>query len=827
MSQESNRSWRSSIPFILILLLILVTFGLRLVYVTRISLYIDEFTSIWAAKLILQRGLPLTPAGVIYHRGIFFSYVEAFSTFLFGFSEEAGRMASVFIAVVTVPCLYLVGRRLFSGGSGLLAATFLSFAPQAIVWGGRARMYALLQLLALLAVYFLYVGVVESRRGIYQASFIICFCGAIFTQEQAVLLYPALVVALIVLGRWRWFFQRRGILVNALCCLAILGRYLLDRVGRPTQFELVQAAGPSLGLVEDLMASLSAYLSFFLHPDQLLLTILCILGLICAIGAITTGGKNLGPREKKWLESLVFVYVVFGLTVLEMLLAGGERWSDPRYFFMVLPLFILAASITLDRAVILIWERLPGARAAALSTEMMRIPSWPVVCSLVGVIAVVHLPGVNSILSQQTEGHDRAMEYVKDHWQEEDVILMASPPVCAVYLDHCDYYAIQKGYEGYIIDRDGKSVDVWTGTPLLNSVDELEEVLGENNRVWFVVDGWRLATRYEIDFLQTVAEQMDMMEEVQGVKILLSQEYALLQRPAVHRSLVVNLEDKVALVGYDLDTDFVRPEEKVCLTVYWRALAPLDEEYTVFAHLVSREGSMVAQDDAAPMAGLYPSIYWQEDQTVPDRHCLVPHGDLLEDRYLLEVGMYLPQTAQRLEVVDGEGSPVANRIVLDYLQISSHEEAIPGPTHALDANLGDQIFLLGYDLGDESSASGEAVLTVQPGGVIPLTIHWQALSSMERDFTVFLHLLDEGDQIWGQADSQPDHGFYPTSFWDVGEIVLDRHEIPVDAPIPEGDYRLVAGVYVSDTGERLPVLDERGQIKDDKVFLGVIKVEGS
>ncbi len=819
MSQASSYSRRSSVVPISMLLLVLVAFGLRLLYVTRISLYIDEFTSIWAAKLILQSGFPLTPAGVVYHRGILFSYVEALSTFLFGFSEGASRMSSVFIAVLAVPCLYLVGRRMFSHRSGLFAAAFLSFAPQAVIWGARARMYALLQLLALLTVYFLYVGIVESRKGIYPVLFVVCFTGAIFAQEQAILLYPALLIAVIALGHWRWFLQRRGVLINALCCLAILGRYLLDRVGRPTQLELVQAAGLPSGLIEGLMTSLRAYLSFFLHLEQLVLTVLSIAGLIYALRLIARNRKSLGSAEKRWLESLAFLYVVFAVTVVEMFLAGGAPWSDPRYFFMVLPLFILGASASLDRTLVLIWKRLPG------TSSRMGGPPWPVVCSLLGVIAVVYLPGVNHVLSQQIEGHDRAMAYVRNHWREGDIILMASPPVCAVYLDHCDYYAIQKGYEGYVIDRGGRAVDVWTGAPLLNSLDQLQDVLRQNDRVWFIVDGWRLATRYELDFLQTVAEHMDTVEEVQGVKILLGEGYIPPERPAVHRSLQANLEDKVSLLGYDLDTDFVRPEEETCVTLYWQALAPLDREYTVFVHLLSREGSLAGQDDAPPMAGLYPTIYWQEGETVPDSHCFVPYADLPEDRYLLEVGMYVPETAQRLAVVDEAGNPVANRVVLDFLQVANGQATKPPPPHSIGANLSDQILLVGYDLGDESSASDEAALTTQPGAIIPVTIHWQALTPMDRDFTVFVHVLDQEGQIWGQSDGQPDQGFYPTSFWDIGETVLDRHDIMVDASIPSGQYRLAAGMYVLSTGERLPVVVEDGQVLGDEVFLTAVDVE--
>jgi len=821
MGQDRNRFWRPAIPIALVLLLILATFGLRLLYLTRISLYIDEFTSIWAGRLILQRGLPLTPAGVIYHRGILFSYVEALAGLLFGFSEKASRMPSVFIACVTVACLYLVGRRMLSDSSGLLAAAFLTFVPQAIVWGGRARMYSLLQLLSLLAVYALFEAVVRRKRRLYGYLFVLCFFGAVFTQGQAVLLYPALVVAILALGQWRWFLQRRALLVNALCWLTILGRYLLDQVGRPTQWELVQGAGTSSGLAASLMGGLRAYLSFFFHPDQVLLTALCMVALGYALLAIARGRKNLDQVDKRRLGSLAFLSVVLLVVVVEMLVAGGGRWSDARYFFIVLPLLMLIASSGLDRTVVLVRERTVRAGFGRLAG----VAPGPVLCSLVVLIGLAYLPGMDAVVSLQIEGHDRAMRYVVDQWRQGDVILMASPPVCAVFLDHCDYYAIQKGYEGYVVDREGESVDVWTGTRLLNTVEGLREVLRENERVWFVVDGWRLATRYELDFLQLVAAQMDVVREVQGVKILLSGGYALDPAPVVHSSLAANLEDRVALVGYDLDAVSVGPGDKLCLTLYWRATAPVDEEYTVFVHLLSRDGSVVGQDDSAPISGLYPTIYWQEGQTVGDRHCLEVHEDSHEDRYLLEAGMYQPGTGTRLEVVDASGTAVANRIMVDYVWVGDRQGPAPHPAHQIGADLGGELRLLGYDVGRGLAAGDEGVFDVEPGAMIPVTVYWQAVASMERDYTVFLHLVDQQGRIWGQSDSEPEHGFYPTSFWHAGEVVLDRHEVPVDALAPAGDYALIAGVYAWDTGDRLPVMDELGQIEDDRIVLGEIRVE--
>ena len=338
-------------------LLTLVAFGLRLSYATRISLYVDEFTSIWAGRLILQKGFPLTPAGTIYHRGILFSYVEALSGLLFGSSELAGRIPSVFFACATIACVYFVGRRMVSEEGGVLAAAFLTFAPQAIAWGGRARMYSLLQLLSLLAVYFMYVGALERRRPLHEYLFVLCFFGAVFAQEQAVLLYPALVVAILALGQWRWFLRPRAVFVNALCWLIIAARVLLDHVGRPTQLEFVQGTAAPAGLGAGLSAGARAYLAFFLQRDQLLLTVLCVAALLYVVVVMARNRASAVAVPTGRPASVAFLGVVVLVTLLEMLVAGGERWSDARYFLLLLPLLTLIAASGLDRLVVLLQQR--------------------------------------------------------------------------------------------------------------------------------------------------------------------------------------------------------------------------------------------------------------------------------------------------------------------------------------------------------------------------------------------------------------------------------------------------------------------------------------
>lgn len=795
-----HRSGPRGRAFVLLTLggLILVALALRLLYLGRISLYIDEFTTMWAAKRILEHGLPWTPAGVLYLRGVLFSYLDALFIYLLGFSEGAARLPSVLAGVLSVALIYLLGRRLFSPAVGLVAAALLTFAPEAIVWSGRARMYALLQLLVLLAALFLY----EIERPKYRWALLLSFWGAVFAHAEAMILYPAMLLAMAFRQSWRWILGRRGILLNLPFILALVSRYALDKVGRG-QLEAVQTIRPYLHFPTEVRGSLRAYSRFFLEPQQFPLTLLLLLGLLYLgarwVGRRVKGGalEQPGIEGQRWERGLIFLAILFGLPLLEMVAFAGSTWRAPRYLFMLLPFLYLIASALSVGAMGWITSRLAPSGGERLW--------WLATLLLVVLASLLYLPSAFSVLSTQIEGYDLAFRYLRDHWRAGDVVITASPTASAVYLDRCHYYAIQRDYEQYVVKKGGVLVDRWVGATLLNTVPELERVLKESSRVWFVIDGWRLATHYQMDFREVIARAMEMVHEVQGVKVLLSRGYEGPEEPAIERSLKMNLEGEITLRGYDLSTDLLQPGEELRLTLHWQAQERIKGEYLVFVHLLSRENFPAGQDDSPPMRGLYPTIYWQEGERVADEHRFRVADDAPPGRYLLEVGIYSPQSGDRLAVLDEGGEAIDDRIVLDYIQIGGEE--VGRPQHPAEADFGGQIMLVGYDFDGQ-----ERWLSVEPGQAIPLTLYWQALASMDRGYTVFVHLLDEGGWIWGQKDSQPLDGFYPTSFWDVGELVEDEYELTVDPNVPEGNYTLVAGLYFLPTGERLPLLDGEGDI---------------
>jgi hypothetical protein len=120
--------------------------------------------------------------------------------------------------------------------------------------------------------------------------------------------------------------------------------------------------------------------------------------------------------------------------------------------------------------------------------------------------------------------------------------------------------------------------------------------------------------------------------------------------------------------------------------------------------------------------------------------------------------------------------------------------------------------LRGYDV-----SQSEQELTV--------TLYWQALAPLPLDYTVFVHLIGPDGQKVAQHDGQPWWEVsLPTSTWQPGEILQDKHILSLPPNLPSGDYHLNIGVYYWQTLERLPVM-ERGAPVKDFVELGSVTIQ--
>jgi hypothetical protein len=102
---------------------------------------------------------------------------------------------------------------------------------------------------------------------------------------------------------------------------------------------------------------------------------------------------------------------------------------------------------------------------------------------------------------------------------------------------------------------------------------------------------------------------------------------------------------------------------------------------------------------------------------------------------------------------------------------------------------------------------------------LSLTLYWQADAPPQEDYQIFVHLVGADGTTAAHGDSGPVDNRYPASQWRTDTLIDDTHVIPFDAPLPDGDYQVVVGMYRLPDGTRLPVTPADERVHDDSVTL--------
>lgn len=142
--------------------------------------------------------------------------------------------------------------------------------------------------------------------------------------------------------------------------------------------------------------------------------------------------------------------------------------------------------------------------------------------------------------------------------------------------------------------------------------------------------------------------------------------------------------------------------------------------------------------------------------------------------------------------------------------------AEPRPRHALDANLGGQLDVLGWDVTD---LDGRSVDALRAGRRFEFVIHYRVTARVTGNWETFVHI--DGFQRRFNADHETLAGRYPFSFWKAGDLVADRHVFVLDPNFSAGTYRVYFGMYSG--SRRMPVT--RGENSDDRIDAGSITIE--
>jgi hypothetical protein len=138
----------------------------------------------------------------------------------------------------------------------------------------------------------------------------------------------------------------------------------------------------------------------------------------------------------------------------------------------------------------------------------------------------------------------------------------------------------------------------------------------------------------------------------------------------------------------------------------------------------------------------------------------------------------------------------------------------PNPEYPIQAEFERGVRLLGYSLGSQNA---------RPGDRLTLVLYWQPLTTLDKDYTIFVHLRDARNSTQVTADHRPYDGIVPTTHWAAGAVVKDVVWLDLPTDLPAGEYRLWAGMYRLDTMERLPVMGDTSG--ENGIDLGVIWIK--
>lgn len=371
-----------------------------------------------------------------------------------------------------------------------------------------------------------------------------------------------------------------------------------------------------------------------------------------------------GPEVWQMATFYNSLYYVVGLTILVLLAVGwrnGRRAAAWLYFLV--PLFFYLFIVADPRTHV--YTFFPGAAVlAALGVARLaeRRGVW-LVLAVVGVVTAVYpyLLFIDTSLERQRSWAElRPPGYPTT---------FAEPPLFGLF--GFPYQAGWRAVAGLPLtppiasNEEQEITDVYVGQAARTFCPDANTfVLAQNvqDSVPFdpaLLEKWHLQYEVTVNGRQTMQifsrEPVAEVVPVEaGDSVWWLRETAV--APAVYQPThpldVVWGEQQVRLLGFDVEDSEAYPGGEIQLTLYWESLAPLDQNYQVFAHLV--QDDIVGQHDGTPECGVNPTARWEVGQVVADVHVIAINAAATPGSAVLKVGMYELATLNRLPVVSGQ-----------------------------------------------------------------------------------------------------------------------------------------------------------------------------
>ncbi len=651
-----------------LLLVLLLAAGLRFYRLDTQSFWSDEGNAIRAA----QRSIPLVIAaarGDIHPPGYYL--LLHFWRIPTGDSEFAVRALSVYIGLLTVALTGRLGRRMLGHGVGVGAAFLAAVSPLAVYYSQEARMYSLLGLISVASTDLLW-SLFRRPRPLTGLLYALVVAAGLYVHY----FFPFILVAhnLLVFGRWglragdRFRGRARSYLSGDNCQDCFPGDPVPGPVpeGQPREELPLRKWLALQGLVVLLYlpwlpAALratgwpSAGRGYTLEAALLDIFRVLTVGITqeaiparpVLIGAGVLLALGLWPRRK---IALVRTTLALWLLVPLVLIFAFDLYKPAylKFLLAILPPFhiLLAAGV---HNLVRPFRRSRPPLASAL------YPCTFHALMFYALTFYVLLPSLRNLYFNPAYARDNYRQIaaaITSLGQPGDGVILNAPNQWEVFT----YY-----YQGDLPLYPAP----YHPTPE-QVVDWLSPILSSHRRLFVLYWGDREADpERRVENLLADRAYPAWGHWYGRVRVSL---YGLGPLPEEPQVVVrARWGPEILLHGYALGEGPFAPGDVVPVTLFWEANAP-PGRYKVFLHLMDEGGTLVAQNDAEPRGDLSPTFIWSVGERITDRHGVYLPPDLPPGRYWLKVGMYRPDTGERLPLSLDE-TPAGDSLELGELVV--------------------------------------------------------------------------------------------------------------------------------------------------------------
>ena len=263
-------------------------------------------------------------------------------------------------------------------------------------------------------------------------------------------------------------------------------------------------------------------------------------------------------------------------------------------------------------------------------------------------------------------------------------------------------------------------------------------------------------------------------------------QFVTTERPSPAHELDVQFENKVELIGYDLEPATWTPGQPGTVTWYWHAKRPLEEGWSLFTHVAdATDNNRMNSDGESVVRRLYQPGRWKAGEFIRDEQRITLPEDWASPRATLYVGVW--NGPHRLQVTQGpnDGDNRARAVSIPVNASATPQPAEPALPTVRATKTTDAIDVDGQlnEAAWQSAMATPRLVDTMTGGAAEPNATVKLLWD-EQNLYVAFEVAD--DFLKTEFDERDDH------LWEQ-----DTVEVMVD---PEGDGRNYFEMQVSPMG---------------------------